>query len=246
MTMARLILTAVALALLIAPLSAQRSWVEARSPNSTVLSDAGTGRGRDIAWQFEQIREAASRTFPWIRVATSRPVVVVAARDASTMRAFAPWLWDEGVDGRRFTTATMSSVDRTYVLVRADVRIDDVEGVSPYQAAYWAYAAQALGDTSRSFPRWLQRGVAEVSSNTLVREKRIQLGRVLPNKYIVGLLNGADATASLAGTLGGIARFDVPLDLYICPSAARPLIESALGRCSPPAATPGFPSRARR
>ena len=37
---------------------AQRQWVEVTGPHVSVLSDAGDGQARNIAWQFEQVREA--------------------------------------------------------------------------------------------------------------------------------------------------------------------------------------------
>ena len=54
------------------PAAAQRAWVEVTSPHLSVVSDAGAGRARDFAWQFEQIREALARTFPWVRLSGSR------------------------------------------------------------------------------------------------------------------------------------------------------------------------------
>ncbi len=163
-----------------APAAAQRPWVEAKGPHFTVVSDAGAGRARDIVWQFEQIREAITRTFPWIRSASARPVLVLAARNAASMRSLVPALWDDGRDGSRFVSMSSVGRDRSYIVVRADVRIEDREGISPYQSAYWSYSAQALGETSRALPEWLVRGLAEVLSNTLVRDKEIQVGRTLP------------------------------------------------------------------
>ena len=257
-----------------APASAQRAWVEATGPNVTVVSDAGAGRARDIAWQFEQIREAIARTFPWVRTTSSRPLVVLAARNVTTMRALAPGLWDQGRDGALFSSSSAVGRDHRYTVVRADIRIDDREGISPYQSAYWSYTAQALGDTSPGLPEWLMRGLSELLSNTLVREKEIQVGRTLPqnlvqlrtrprlalkdvvtvtggdrekrapeelfsfdahawalvhflvwadkgayapllNKYVAGVLNGADPIASLPSTLGDVSRFESAFNVYV-------------------------------
>ncbi len=272
----RLHVAALALALVAfaAPAAAQRTWVEVTSPHLTVVSDAGAGRARDFAWQFEQIREALARTFPWVRLTASRPLVVVAARNATTMRTLAPGLWERGGDGNLFVSSTATGRDRRYVVVRGDIRGEDREGVSPYQSAYWSYTAQALGETSRNLPYWLVRGLSEVLSNTLVRESEIQVGRVLPqnlthlrtrprlalkavvaatadgvreqrpdelfaldahawafvhflvwadrgayapllDKYVNGVLNGADPMASVASTLGDVSRFETPFNTYI-------------------------------
>lgn len=256
------------------PAAAQRGWVEVTSPHLSVVSDAGAGRARDFAWQFEQIREALARTFPWVRLTASRPLVVVAARNATTMRALAPGLWDDRKDGNLFVSASASGHDRDYVVVRSDLRDEDREGVSPYQTAYWSFTARALDETSRNLPLWVTRGLSEVLSNTLVRNAEIQVGRVLPqnltqlrtrprvalkdlvaatneamrarppeelftldahawafvhflvwadrgayaplfDKYIAGVLNGADPVASVATTLGDVSRFETAFNVYI-------------------------------
>lgn len=176
---ARRVLAAVAvLAGVAAPALAQTSWVQVTAPNVTVVSDAGTGRARDIAWQFEQVREAFSQTFPWIRWNLSRPLLVLAARNETSMKALVPGIF-ERPDGRLFTSVSSSGHDRAYVALRADVRLEDSEGLNPYRSAYWAFTAQALGETFDDLPDWLSRGLSTFLSNTLVRDKEIQVGRVL-------------------------------------------------------------------
>lgn len=171
--------TAVLLLSLATPAAAQRTWVEANGPNITVISDAGASRARDVLWQFEQIREAISRTFPWIRVASPRPVLVLAARDEASMRELAPAFWDSG-DRQGVPGVLADGRDRAYIAIRSDLKAEDREGVNPYQTVYWAYVAQALRDTSPNLPPWIVRGLATALSNTLVRENEIQVGRVPP------------------------------------------------------------------
>ncbi|MFN7979225.1 MAG: tetratricopeptide repeat protein [Vicinamibacterales bacterium] len=161
------------------PAAAQRTWVEAKGPNITVISDAGASRARDVLWQFEQIREAITRTFPWVRVAWSRPLLVLAARDEASMRELAPLYWESG-DRKGVPGVLADGRDRAYIAIRSDLKAEDREGVNPYQTVYWAYVAQALRETSPNLPPWIVRGLATALSNTLVREKEIQVGRVPP------------------------------------------------------------------
>jgi tetratricopeptide (TPR) repeat protein len=274
MTTAHLATIALLTLALAAPVSAQRVWVEARGPNVTVISDGGAGRARDVAWQFEQVREAMARNFPWVRSQSSKPRLVLAARNETSMRELAPGYWEKS---RETTLAgvTATGLDRAYLLLRSDLKNDDREGINPYESAYWGYASQALQDTSRAWPSWLSRGMAAVVSNTLVRDQEIQLGRVLPqhlsylrergrmplkdvvsvvtgadprygqsgflqaidahawafvhfllwadrgahqanlDKYIVGVLQGADPVTSLAATLGDVSRFDSAFNVYV-------------------------------
>ena len=274
MTTARVGTVALLTLAVAAPVSAQRVWVEARGPNVTVISDAGAGRARDVAWQFEQVREAMSRLFPWVRSQASKPLMVLAARNETSMRALAPVYWEKTRD-ITLAGVTATGRDRAYMLLRSDLTIDDREGINPYESAYWGYASQALQDTSGAWPSWLRRGMAAVISNTLVRDKEIQLGRVLPqhlnylrqrgrmplkdvvsvvtgadprydqsgflpaidahawafvhfliwadqgahqadlDKYIVGVLQGADPVTSVAATLGDVSRFDTAFNVYV-------------------------------
>lgn len=269
-----IVIAALLVVVAVAPVAAQRPWVEARGPHVTVISDASTGRARDVAWQFEQVREAMARIFPWVRTQPSKPHVVLAARNEASMRALAPGYFEKRSD-TILAGVTTSGFDRAYTLLRADLTTDDREGINPYENAYWGYASQSLLDTSWAWPSWLLRGMASVVSNTLVRNDEIQLGRVLPqhlnylrqrgrmpladvvsvvtgadprydqsgflqaldahawafvhfliwadqgahqaalDKYIVGVLNGADPATSLALTLGDVSRFDTAFNVYV-------------------------------
>ena len=184
------IVTAALLLLLAAgPAAAQRPWVEAKGPNVTVISDAGEGRARDLAWQFEQVREAMRRIFPWVRLAAPRPYVVLAARNEATMRLLAPAYFARPSD-TILVGISATGLDRAYLALRADVRNEDREGVNPFESAYWGFAAQAMRDTSSRWPQWLLRGMASVIGNTLVRDDEIQLGRVI-ERHLVSLRSSA-------------------------------------------------------
>lgn len=160
-----------------APATAQRPWVEARGPNITVVTDAGAGKARDLVWQFEQVREALTRVFPWVRVRMSKPLVVMGARNEASMRQLTPG----DFEGRPRIYASVSSegADRAFVALRADFTTEDREGVNPYDHAYWSFAIRAFSETSDALPTWLKRGMASVISNTLVRNQEIQLGRII-------------------------------------------------------------------
>jgi TPR repeat protein len=73
--------SALAIALLHGTLarSAPRTWIEVKSPNFTVVSDADEGSARGVAWQFEQARAAFTRLWSWARPRGGRPFVVFAA-----------------------------------------------------------------------------------------------------------------------------------------------------------------------
>src|SRR6202158_1897057 len=65
-------------------------WVEVRSAHFVVSSNAAEADARRIAEQFEQIRAVFHNSFGNLRVDPPQPVVILAARDESTMKMLAP------------------------------------------------------------------------------------------------------------------------------------------------------------
>lgn len=159
---------------------APRPWVEVTSPHFTVISDAGEKRAARAAWQFEQVRAVLGRLWPWARLATGKPVVIFAARDENTMKALAPAFW-EVKGGIRPAGVFVTGPDRHYVAVRTDIEEPDSVQANPYYASYWSYVFITLqASFGRELPMWLGRGLSDLFANTIVRDKDIQVGRVIP------------------------------------------------------------------
>ncbi|MCU0250720.1 MAG: hypothetical protein MUE61_10950, partial [Vicinamibacterales bacterium] len=160
--------------------AAERTWVEVTSPNFAVISDAGDRRAARAAWQFEQVRAVLQRLWPWARIATGKPTVIFAARDENTMKSLAPQYW-EARGGIRPGSVSVGGPDRHYVAIRADVAEPDSLQANPYYQSYWSYVYLTLAASfERELPLWLGRGLSDLFANTIVREKDVQLGRVIP------------------------------------------------------------------
>src|SRR5215207_1401613 len=79
------------LALAAAPLAAADRWIEAKSDHFTVVSNAGDGTARKVAWQFEQIRAAVEQWAPFSTTkAALRPVLIIAVKNEAGMQDLAP------------------------------------------------------------------------------------------------------------------------------------------------------------
>ena len=116
-----------------APVSAADEWIEVKSPNFTVISDSSERRARTIAWQFEQVRGAIAKGFPWARVGLDLPVVVIAVKDERSMRAMAPEYW-EGRGQIKPGSVFVSAADGHYITLRVDIEVED-QGQNPYRSA---------------------------------------------------------------------------------------------------------------
>jgi TPR repeat protein len=157
--------------------AAERPWIEVKSPHFTVVSNAGEKSARKTAWQFEQIRFVFEKLWPWARIPAHTPFVVFAVKDEASIRALAPQYW-EVKDGVRPSGVSVEGRDRCYVVLRVDLPTPDAEGINPYMSIYWSYAYLAISSSfGHDFPLWFSRGLSELFSNTIVRDKDILVGR---------------------------------------------------------------------
>jgi tetratricopeptide (TPR) repeat protein len=173
------ILIVVALVCLPRATCAADTWREVKSEHFTVITDASERKARNIAWQFEQVRAAIAKAWPWARVQLDVPIFVVAVKDEASMKKMAPEYW-EVRGGTRPAAVFTSGPDGHYVALRADIESEE-QGVNPYNTAFWSYSALVL-DASfpRGLPLWLKNGLASVLSNTIIKEKEVQFGKPLP------------------------------------------------------------------
>jgi len=159
--------------------SAADAWIQVKTDHFTVVSNASERRARNVGWQFEQVRAAIAKGWPWARVELNRPVFVIAVKDEDSMRAMAPEFWQQR-GGTRPGSVFATGSDRHYVLLRADIE-EEGQGMNPYSQAYWSYSALVLeASFNRGLPLWLTNGLASVLSNTVVGDKEIVFGKPLP------------------------------------------------------------------
>jgi TPR repeat protein len=165
---------------IVKPVAAAATWTEVKSPHFTVVSDAGEKRARFVAAQFELIRDALMRVWPGASTDFGVDVVVYAARDEKSMRELVP----ESFKGRgaiRPSSVFSSSPFAHFVAMRADLNPESQGQVNPYITSYWSYVALVVRATfGRDLPLWFERGLADVFSNTVVRDNAILVGQVIP------------------------------------------------------------------
>jgi len=155
---------------------APAAWEEVKSTHFTVIGNGGERASRHVAWQFEQIRSGLSRLWPWAKI-EGPPFVIIAAKDEATLKTLAPQYW-EGKQALRPAAFWVEAQGRRFVVLRTDVAEPSDASDNPYQMAYWPYAhAVFTGAFPRRIPQWYGRGIAELISNTFVREKELQVGR---------------------------------------------------------------------
>ena len=130
--------------------TADRPWIEVKTPNFLVVANTSQGDARDMGWQFEQVRAAFALLWPWAHRESGRPFVALSGRD------------------------------KDYFAIVAGIALPDSTRTNPYFYAYWGYTTQMLeASFPGRLPPWYQRGLADFFANTLVLKKQVQVGRFI-------------------------------------------------------------------
>lgn len=160
-------------------LAAERPWLEVKSAHFTVLTNASEKAARDVAWQFEQMRAALQRLWPWAKFSAGKPVFVLAAKDEATLKALAPHYWEKGEN--KIVSVSVEGRDRHYLALQIDSSPSNDVRVNPYFNAYRAYVHIVLAASfDRPLPPWLSTGMSELLGNLRVRDSDVFLGRLVP------------------------------------------------------------------
>lgn len=105
-------------------------WVEVRSPNFSVVTDAGEKRGREVAMRFEQMRAVFGALMTKANVNLPIPLEIVAFRNTKEMRQVAPLF-----NGKPTQVAGLfqSGTDRSFIML-------DMSVENPWSVVFHEYA----------------------------------------------------------------------------------------------------------
>ncbi|PYT72540.1 MAG: hypothetical protein DMG39_09580 [Acidobacteria bacterium] len=150
------------------------TWLEVRSPNFTVISNAGEKEARKIADQFEEIREVFHSTFVKMRVDLGKPVIVFAVKNEDSMKLLLPAFWE--VKGHMHPAgAYQPAEEKHFVVVRTNI-----EGPNPYEIVYHEYTHALMNINFRDLPVWLNEGIAEYFGNSMIHDNYVEIGKIAP------------------------------------------------------------------
>ncbi|MFI5097944.1 MAG: hypothetical protein ACHQT6_08240 [Candidatus Acidiferrales bacterium] len=150
------------------------NWVEVRSPNFTVVSNAGEREARRIAAQFEEFREVFHAAFPTLRTDLGRPILIFALKNEDSIKSLLPAYWE--VKGHMHPAGLyVSREERDLVVVRTDL-----QGENPYEIVYHEYTHALFRLNFRDLPVWMNEGYAEFLGNSEIRDKEVQIGKIAP------------------------------------------------------------------
>ena len=156
-------------------LGAKDAWVAVRSPNFTVISNAGEKEARKVADQFEQFREVFHTTFPKLRVDLGKPLIIFAVKNEDSLKVLLPAYWEQ--KGRMHPQGIyVPGEERHFVALQTDVQTEN-----PYQIVYHEYTHAILNLNFRGLPVWLNEGLAEFFANSVIQDKEVEVGKASPS-----------------------------------------------------------------
>jgi tetratricopeptide (TPR) repeat protein len=146
-------------------------WVEVRSPDFVVASNAGEKQARHVAREFEEIRSVYHDALPKMRLDLGKPIIILAAKNENSMKALLPEYWEQ--KGRLHPAGLyLPSEEKHFVALQVNA-----EGENPYHALYHEYTHAILHVNFPPLPLWLDEGLAELYGNTTIGDKESLVGK---------------------------------------------------------------------
>src|SRR5437660_1537171 len=152
----------------------EAQWVEVRSPNFSVVTDAGEKRGRDVALHFEQMRGVFGTLMQKAKVTLPVPLQIVAFRNSKELRQFAPLFHGKPTE---VAGLFQGGEDRSFIML-------DMSVENPYSVVFHEYAHQLMNGMLKSqLPPWFEEGFAEFFSTIEVDSKNARVGKIAEQAY---------------------------------------------------------------
>jgi tetratricopeptide (TPR) repeat protein len=157
-------------------LAGEPQWVEVRSPNFSVVTDAGEKRGREVAMRFEQMRAVFGALMTRVNVNIPTPLQIVAFRNTKELRQVAPLF-----HGKPTEVAGLFQGDGDRSFIMLDMSVED-----PWVVVFHEYAHQLMNGTlpAKTDP-WFEEGFAEYFSTIEVDGKEARVGKVPHDDYLI-------------------------------------------------------------
>jgi tetratricopeptide (TPR) repeat protein len=162
-------------------------WIEVRSPNFSVVTDAGERRGREVAMRFEQMRAVFGALMTKANVNLPVPLQIVAFRNTKEIRQFAPLF-----NGKPIEVAGVFQGGNDLSFIMLDMSVEN-----PWTVVFHEYAHLLMnGNLKGEFDPWFQEGFAEYFSSIEVDSKEARVGKIPNDEYAilhqVGMMRIAD------------------------------------------------------
>jgi len=152
------------------------TWIEVRSPNFIVVTNANEHQGRRTAYQFEMIRSVFRDFFGQTGKSLEPPITIVAAKDEKTLKALLPEFWERKGSAHP-AGVYLNTVDTgaNYIALQLDVSLNQ-EAYEPFEPVYHEYVHYLTRRLAAHWPLWLVEGFAEFYGNIRIKDDQVFVG----------------------------------------------------------------------
>jgi Flp pilus assembly protein TadD len=155
-------------------LAGDPQWIEVRSPNFSVITDAGEKKGREVAFHFEQMRSVFGTLMTRANVNLPVPLQIVAFRNTKEMRQVAPLFRGKPTE---MAGLFQGGEDRCFIML-------DMSVENPWNVVFHEYAHRLMdGNLSFRTDPWFEEGFAEYFSSIEVDNKEARVGKIPEQTY---------------------------------------------------------------
>src|SRR5580700_10194193 len=166
------------------PLSGAKheNWVEVRTANFIVVSNAGERQARKTAIRFEQIRAVFRQSMAVASAHPSPVITILAVKDEDAMKTLLPEYWAKG--HAHPAGIFLDNMSQYFAAIQLDA-----PGSNPYNTIYHEYFHSLTAPYYPNLPVWVSEGLAEFYGNTQIGDSEVGMGRPDPD-LIVELKQG--------------------------------------------------------
>lgn len=149
-----------------------QKWVEVRTPNFVVISNAGQRQAKKVAAKFERIRAVFRAALPFASQHANPVVTILAVKNEKSLQDLLPEYW--ATKGHMHPAGIFySDEEKSYVALRTDV-----EGEDPYETIYHEYFHSLTVPYFPGLPLWFAEGLADFYANVAFQGNDVALGRM--------------------------------------------------------------------
>lgn len=149
-------------------------WIELHSPHFIVVTNAGEGKARQTAYQFEMIRAVFRSYFGQKQESAEQPVMLLAAKDENTIKGLLPEFWAQ--KGAAHPAGIyLGGTDADYIILRVDVSLNR-RAYEPFEPVYHEYVHYLTRRLISRLPLWMVEGLAEFYGNTRIKSQDVYVG----------------------------------------------------------------------
>ncbi len=151
-----------------------QTWIELRSPNFIVVTNANEKQARHLAYQFEMVRAVFREFFRISASAKDQPITIIAAKDEDTLKTLLPEYWAKKGSAHP-AGIYFGSPEKNYIALRLDVSMNQ-SASEPYEPVYHEYVHYLTRRLISQMPLWLVEGLAEFYGNLRIEGKSVWVG----------------------------------------------------------------------